>query len=153
MGAPYAVLEGACGLCEQCKSLVWDFIGFLCKPRNISLFFLLYSLHCKFSPYLSLYLYISLATPSTLQIPWIQLGLNTGEGPFPCFLGKEIQAYLMQLTGRRSQLETLGIPGILPQLKKTPFYPLYLEQRVHFPASLGKASGVPFALQEEGISN
>ena len=50
-------------------------------------------------------------------------------------------------------LHSLGNPSVLPQLKKTPFYPLYLEQRVHFPASLGKASGVPFALQEEGISN
>ena len=38
--------EGACGLREQSKSLVWDFIGFLCKPMNINLF-LLYFLICN----------------------------------------------------------------------------------------------------------
>ena len=32
--------EGTCGLREQSKSRVRGFIGFLCKPRNISLFFL-----------------------------------------------------------------------------------------------------------------
>ena len=31
--------EGTCGLREQSKSHVRGFIGFLCKPRNISLFF------------------------------------------------------------------------------------------------------------------
>ena len=31
--------EGACGLREQSKSHIRGFIGFLCKPRNISLFF------------------------------------------------------------------------------------------------------------------
>ena len=35
--------EGACGLREQSKSRARGFIGFLCKPRNISLLFSLYS--------------------------------------------------------------------------------------------------------------
>ena len=30
--------EGACGLHEQSKSLVWGFISFLCKTRNISFY-------------------------------------------------------------------------------------------------------------------
>ena len=54
----------------------WGFIGFLHKPRNISLFSLLYSLNWKYFLYLSIYLYISLASLSTLRIPWIQPGLD-----------------------------------------------------------------------------
>ena len=30
--------EGTCGLHEQSKSLVWGFISFLCKTRNISFY-------------------------------------------------------------------------------------------------------------------
>ena len=74
--APSSIRESACGLCEQSKSLLWGFIGFLCKPRNISLFSLLYSLNCKYFLYLCIYLYISLASLSTLRIPWIQPGLD-----------------------------------------------------------------------------
>ena len=86
--------------------LSWDFIGFLCKPRNISLCSLLYSLNCKFFLYLSLYLYISLASPSMLRIPWIQLGLDPGKGPFPCLVGKGIPAFQSRLKIRKSQRET-----------------------------------------------
>ena len=39
--------EGTWGLCEQSKPCVGGFIGFLRKPRNISLFSLLYFLNCK----------------------------------------------------------------------------------------------------------
>ena len=55
--------EGTCGLHEQSKCCVRGFIGFLCKPRNISLFF---------SPLLSL-----LPTPFILRV-----SLNpAGAGP------------------------------------------------------------------------
>ena len=83
-----------------------DFIGFLCNPGNISLFSLLYSLNCKTFPYLSLYLYISLTSPSTLQTPWIQWGLDPSKGPFPCFVGKRIPEFPSQLKIRRSHIET-----------------------------------------------
>ena len=86
--------------------LSWDFIGFLCKPKNINLCSLLYSLNCKFFPYLSLYLYISLASLSMLQTPWIQPELGPGKGPFPCFVGKGIPAFQSQLKRRKSQRET-----------------------------------------------
>ena len=56
--APAAYVKGA-------SSLSWGFIGFLCKQRNISLYSLPLSL--SLSP-----------TPSTLQLPWIQLGLDPG---------------------------------------------------------------------------
>ena len=86
--------------------LSWDFIGFLCKPRNISLCSLLYSLNFKFFLYLSLYLYISLASLSMLWTPWIQPELGPGKGPFPCFVGKVIPAFQSQLKRRKSQRET-----------------------------------------------
>ena len=35
---PSPLREGALCLCEQCKPRTRGFIGFLCKPRNISLF-------------------------------------------------------------------------------------------------------------------
>ena len=59
--------EGACGLCEQSKSRVWGFIGFLCKPRNISLFL---------SPLLSRW------CRSSWGYPWILLGLDPGTWPW-----------------------------------------------------------------------
>ena len=37
--APSLHREGTCGLHKKNKSHVWGFIGFLCKPKNISLFF------------------------------------------------------------------------------------------------------------------
>ena len=66
---------------NSASSLSWGFIGFLGKPRYISFFFLLYSPYCKFFPYLSLYLYLSLTTLSTVRTPWIQLGLDPGSIP------------------------------------------------------------------------
>ena len=46
--------EGAWGLCEQSKSRVRGFTGFLCKPRNFSLFlsllFFLFSFYFYFWP-------------------------------------------------------------------------------------------------------
>ena len=44
---------------------------------------LLYSLNCKLFPYLSLNLYISLATPSPLRITLDPLGLDPGIVPCP----------------------------------------------------------------------
>ena len=70
--------------------LAWDFIGFLCKSRHISLSSLLYSLNCKFFPYLSLYIYIALS-PHRLSFGYP--GCNWGRTPvrvhFPAWLGKE----------------------------------------------------------------
>ena len=97
--APVAYMNGI-------NPLSWDFIGFLCKPRNISLCSLLYSLNCKFFPYLSLYLHISLASLSMLQTPWIQPELDHGKGPFPCFVGKGIPAFQSRLKIRKSQRES-----------------------------------------------
>ena len=52
--------EGAWGLREQSKPCARGFIGFLRKPRNISLFSLLYFLNCKIlSLSLSLFLLIA----------------------------------------------------------------------------------------------
>ena len=59
--------EGTCGLREQSKSRVWGFIGFLCKPRNISLFL---------SPLLSRRCH------SSWGYPRILLGLDPGTWPW-----------------------------------------------------------------------
>ena len=62
----------------------WGFIGFLCKPRNISLFSLLYFLNCKILS-LSLSLFLSfLPTPSSWGNHWIQPGLDPGKKPYKC---------------------------------------------------------------------
>ena len=79
-GAPSAIQEGTCGLREQCKSLVWGFIGFLHKPRNISLFLSSIFLTATFFLSLSISIYFSHHTV-TLRIPWIQLGLDPGITP------------------------------------------------------------------------
>ena len=55
--------EGTCGLREQSKSLVWDFIGFLCKPTNINLFFSSIFLSAEFFLYLSLNLFTDAVSP------------------------------------------------------------------------------------------
>ena len=60
-------LEGACGLPEQSKSLVCGFIGFLCKPRNIS-----------FYSFLSHSFTHSFTNAVTLWIPWSQPGQGPG---------------------------------------------------------------------------
>ena len=56
--------------------LSWGFIGFLCKPRNISLFLASIFLSATFFFYLSLN--HSFASTVTLQIPWIQPGQDPG---------------------------------------------------------------------------
>ena len=55
--------EGACGLGERCKFLVWNFIGFLCKPRNISLFLSYIFLTAIVLLYLSLNLFDYTGSP------------------------------------------------------------------------------------------
>ena len=76
VGAPSAIQEGACSLREECKSLVWGFIGFLRKTRNISLFSLPILLTGT-SFLLTLYIYVSLChavqASNTLD--------PTGDGP------------------------------------------------------------------------
>ena len=53
-GAHSAIQAGACGLRECSKFLSWDFISFLCKPRNISLFLSSIFLTVFLSLYISL---------------------------------------------------------------------------------------------------
>lgn len=90
-------------IAELCDHLAWDFIGFLCKSRLISLSSLLYSLNYKFFHTLSLYIYV--LTPFKLWIPWMQLGKDPSKGPFPCLVGKESRRSV-HLKGRRSHVET-----------------------------------------------
>ena len=59
--APSTIQESPSSQSEQCKSLVRGFIGFLHKPRNISLFSVPYSLNWNFF-FISLYIYIFLST-------------------------------------------------------------------------------------------
>ena len=79
--------EGTWGLREQSKSCVRGFIGFLCKPRNISLFlsslfFLLYFLIIQ--PQTIRFQSIIRSVPSlswrhsSWGYPWILLGLDPG---------------------------------------------------------------------------
>ena len=66
--APVANVDGA-------SCLSWNFIGFPCKPRNISLFLSSIFLSATFFLYLSLNLFTNAVT---LRIPWIQLGQDAG---------------------------------------------------------------------------
>ena len=77
-----------------------------CVNQGISVYSLLYSLNCKLFSYLSIYLYISVASPSTFRMPWIQPRLYPGKGPCLCFFGKGIPAFLSQFKRRQSQRET-----------------------------------------------
>ena len=102
--------------------LAWDFIDFLCKSRHISLSSLLYSLNCKFFPYVSLHIYSPFASPFKLWIPWMQLGKDPGKGQFPCLVRKGIQAFPSHLKGRRSHVETWEeLQGSWNNSKRPPF--------------------------------
>ena len=86
--------EGAWGLRERSKSCVRAFIGFLCKPRNISLFlaplFFLFTFCFYFWPrttsYQSIIRPIHLSCRrwhcSSWEFPWILLGLDPGTSQF-----------------------------------------------------------------------
>ena len=102
--------------------LAWDFIDFLCKSRHISLSSLLYSLNCKFFPYVSLHIYSPFASPFKLWIPWMQLGKDPGKGPFPCLVGKGIQAFPSHLQRKWSQLDTREELQVSCQHFKRPRY-------------------------------
>ena len=86
-------------------SLLSEALLVFCVNQGMSASSLLYSLNCKFFPYLSLYLYISLPLPSMLRIPWNQPGLDPGKGTFPSFIRKGILVFPLQLKRRRSQRE------------------------------------------------
>ena len=108
--------------------LAWDFIDFLCKSRHISLSSLLYSLNWKFFPHL--YIYSPFTSPFKLWIPWMQLGKDPGKGPFPCLVGKGIQAFPSHLKGRHDLMLKLernsrdhGTIQKDPDSQSTPFTP------------------------------
>ena len=106
--APAAYVNGA-------SPLSWGFIGFLCKPRNISLFLSIF-LTAAFFLYLSPYLYISKSqspTPSTLRLPWIQLGLDPGSSLSLLqenFLTQELNLDLLHCRQILYQLSYWGSP-------------------------------------------
>ena len=75
-GASSVIREGACGLHEQSKSRAGALLAFLRKPRNISLFSLLYFLDCKILS-LSLSLFLSV-TDAVLPRETLD---PTGAGP------------------------------------------------------------------------
>ena len=107
--APAAYVNGA-------SPLSWGFIGYLCKPRNISLFLSSIFLSATFFLYLSLYLYISKSqspTPSTLRLPWIQLGLDPGSSLSLLqenFLTQELNLDLLHCRQILYQLSYWGSP-------------------------------------------
>ena len=70
--------SGCLWLYTDGESLLTEALLAFYANQGIQPLSLLYSLNCKIFPYLSLNLYISLASPSTLQIRWIQLGLDPG---------------------------------------------------------------------------
>ena len=77
-GAPSAIREGVCGLCEQSKSCAGALLAF-CVNQEISASFLSsIFLTAKFFPYLYLFLSILSPTPSSRGNPWIQPGLDPG---------------------------------------------------------------------------
>ena len=72
--------EGTCGFREHGKLLVWDFIGLLCKPRNISLCLASIFLSTTFVPYHSLN---QSPTLSPLRITLDPPGLDPSTLPEP----------------------------------------------------------------------
>ena len=77
-GHPPLFKRAPVALSRRCKPLVSGLYLAFYVNQGIQPLFLLYFLNCKLFPYLSLNLYISLASLSTLWIPWTQPGLDPG---------------------------------------------------------------------------
>ena len=122
-GAPSAIQAGACGLREQCKSLVWSYIGFLHKPRNICLFLSSIFLTATFFLYLSLNLSRQCCLP--WGYPWILLGLDPSSQDCilsPCLFNFYAE-YIMRNAGlKKHKLESrlLGEISITSGMQMTP---------------------------------
>ena len=77
-GHPPLFKRAPVALSRRCKPLVSGLYLAFYVNQGIQPLFLLYFLNCKLFPYLSLNLYISLATVSPLRITLDPLGLDPG---------------------------------------------------------------------------